>query len=208
VLIDSLVTISGSVEFSPGVETVMVNARNVTTLTDMDNGIYNYSVSIDLEEGANEIVVKASSGGPLYLTSTKIIQVTIDEFPSDITILSPLDGTSFNGANVHVKVWTESMDDIVTVNGVPTTQDGYIRYAWIRLTSLDENTIEAKSVDFKNRESFDAVDVDCSDLTYTNPGDSDNDGVSDLTDPEPNNPSVSSSIRINTPVNGKPIIAR
>jgi len=105
-------------------------------------------------------------------------------------------------------VWTDSTNDAVTVNGTATTRDGYVRYAWVTLTSAGTNTIQAVAVDSLNRSGTDTVDVVCMDITCTDPQDADGDGVSDPSDPAPENPSVRGPVVITYPPNGMPVRSR
>ena len=122
--------------------------------------------------------------------------------------MSPADLSVFDGANVRVSVWSDSVNDVVTVNGISTTRDGFVRYAWVALDAIGDNTLVAMSVDGLGRSATDSVKVVCTDLTSVDPNDGDNDGVPNPDDPAPNDPSVRSTIVITFPPNGLPITVK
>lgn len=198
------VLVSGVVSSTSGVDAVFICDAKAKVYALGDQS-YAFTNVLRVEEGRMRITVRAASLGWPPLESRTNVTVTVDALPSDITILSPTDYASFDGAGVRVSVWTESTNDAVTVNGVATTRDGYVRYAWVVLPSLGTNKIQAVSVDEKGRPNTNSVMVVCSNLTYVDPKDADNDGVSDAVDPDPNNPSIRSSVRIRLPLNGTPI---
>ena len=198
------VTVYGEITFAGTLADVRVDSQP-SDIYDRGNGTYAFTNTLSMAEGPHDVVVRAVSADTLPLESKKSVRVTIDTLPSDITILAPVDFASFGGANVRVTVWTESTNDVVTVDGGTTTRDGYMRYAWVTLSALGTNTIRAVAVDTQNRASTNTVTVLCTDLADTAPNDADNDGVPDPDDPEPNNPSVTSTVTITSPLNGTPV---
>ena len=205
-LTNSPVLFSGWIVTSNGLDSVWVRGVRAE-ICDTGNGIYAFTNSLILDEGSNTIVVRALSADFVPLESKKNVTVTVDAQPPNITMLSPVETNIINGANVHVTVWTDSTNDTVTVNGCATTRDGYIRYAWTTLTAVGTNTISVVAVDSLNRAATNSVSVYCSDCTVTDPNDRDCDGVPDPEDPEPDNPSVRSTVVITSPPNGMPMIA-
>jgi hypothetical protein len=201
------VTVSGEITFDGNLAAVLVDSQP-SEFHDRGNGTYAFTNTLSMEEGSADIVVRAISDGPMPLESKKSVAVTVEALPSDITILSPADFTAFAGANVRVTVWTESTNDAVTVDGVATVRDGFVRYAWVTLPTLGTNTITAVATDSLNRSNTNTVTVLCSDLSATDPNDSDSDGVPDPADPAPGNPSVTGTVTITWPLNGDPVKAR
>lgn len=201
------VTVCGFVTSTGGLHTVRIDGERVNVYA-QGNGVYAFTNVIGMDDGEHKISVRAIASLFPRLESRAVVTVSVDAQSSDITILRPVDLAAFNGANVHVTVRTESTNDVVTVNGGPTTRDGYIRYAWVTLKALGTNVICATSVDEHNRVSTDSVQVLCTDLTCTDPNDTDCDGVPDPLDPAPDNPSVRSRIRILSPLNGTPFRAK
>lgn len=202
-----LVTVTGVIIFDGELDMVLVRGIRADFHAQGD-GTYAFTNIVNLSEGTYDIAVRAVSGDAIPLESKKTVTVTIDALPSDITILSPLDLTSIEGTNVHVTVWTECSNDVVTVNGSSTTRDGYIRYAWATLTALGTNVIQATAVDALNRTRADSVAVNCTSLSGNKPADDDNDGVPNQEDPDPNDPRVRSTVVITFPPNGEPITVR
>ena len=206
-LASSSVTVSGWVISPDGVDFVWVCGRSASIYAGGD-GVYTFTNEIPLDEGPHEIAVRAVSGRNSALESRKTIAVSVDAQPPDVIILSPVETTVFNGANVRVSIWSDSSNDVVTVNGTNTTKDGFVRYAWVRLDSTGTNAIEATAVDGLGRSATDTVNVVCTDLAYIDPDDDDNDGVPDQDDPAPNDPAVRGTVVITFPPNGLPITVK
>ena len=203
----SPVTVSGWVVTSAGLDFVWVCGQSAT-IVDQGGGVYAFTNTVPFDDGSQDITVRAVSGGSPTLESKKSITVSVDAQPSDVTILSPADLTVFDGANVRVSVWSDSSNAVVTVNGISTTRDGFVRYAWVALDTIGTNTLEAMSVDGPGRFATDSVKVVCTDLTSIDPNDDDNDGVPNPDDPAPNDPTVRSAVVITFPPNGLPITVK
>jgi len=210
VLLASSVTIDGTITFSGTLDSVRVNSERVasTNIIDQGDGTYTYSHTLDLEEGVHNIYVRVVTVDEPPLVSVKTVTVTVDALHSDVTIITPQAGSSFDQANVHVTAWSEATDDVVTINGQSTVQDGYIRYAWVTLPSVGTNTIQTSCTDNRSRVSSDSLTVTCTDTTYVDPEDSDGDGIPNSEDSDPNDPSIKSTIVITSPVNGITINAK
>ena len=206
-LTNSLVTVSGMITYTGELYEVRVDGVSVTAYAH-ENGAYVFTNQMFLDDGAHEIVVRVAAVGSPPLESRKNVGVRVDALPPEIVILNPADSVSLEGANVRVSVWSESVDDEVMVNGVGTTKDGHVRYAWLTMTSVGTNLIEATAVDHLNRTDTASVKVVCSDLTATDPNDSDNDGVPNTEDPDPYDPVVRSTVVIRSPLNGTSIRTR
>jgi hypothetical protein len=204
VLLASSVTVDGTITFSGTLDSVRVNSERVasTNIINQGDGTYTYSHTLELEEGVCDIYVRVVTVGEPPLVSVKTVTVTVDALSSDVTIITPQDGASFDQANVHVTVWSEATNDVVTINGQSTVQDGYIRYAWVTLPSVGTNTIQTSCTDIRSRVSYDSIVVICADTIYIDPEDSDGDGIPDPEDPDPNDPSIRSTVVITSPVNG------
>lgn len=203
----SIVSVSGTVRWDGALQGVIVNGERVDFNED-GNGAYTFSTNKTFTDGEHMVTVRALAAGSPPVESRKSVSITVDALPPKVVILSPLVSESFAGANIHVSVWTESTNDTVTVNGVATTQDGYIRYAWITMASAGSNSIQAIAVDTFGRNGTNEVYVICSDAVYSAPDDIDNDGVPDQFDPAPENPSVRGPVVITYPPNGMPIRSR
>jgi alpha-tubulin suppressor-like RCC1 family protein len=202
VLTNSPVTVSGVVRFDGVLDSVRVRGTLAATYN-QGGGTYAFTNGLSLDEGSHEIEVRAMGVGAPPPESRKTVAVTVDALPPDVIILSPTNGQSFAGANVRVTVWTDASNDVVTVNNTATTRDGNIRYAWVRLPSAGTGiAIQATAADSRNRVGTDTVTVACTDDTYTDPGDDDNDGVPNGEDPAPNDPAVRSTVVITDPPNG------
>lgn len=202
-LTNSTITVSGVVAIASGnLDSVRVCgvSAGVYGLT---NEVCAFTNDLTLKEGQREIQVTVMGLGSPVPQSRKVVAITVDELPPDVTILSPTNGQSFAGSSVRVTAWTDSSNDTVTVNGAATTRDGYIRYAWVRLPSVGTNiTILAAAVDVRGRTGTNAVTVSCTDDTYVEPDDSDNDGVANGSDPAPNDPAVKGAVIVTYPPNG------
>lgn len=196
-----VVTISGEISFAGTLAAVRVNGV-LSDVYDQGNGTYAFTNFLASEDGFRRFVVRAISADAIPLESKTNVTINVDGQSSDIMILSPFDLALVSGASVRVSVLTDSTNDWVTVNGVDTIRDGYVRYAWVTLSTLGTNTVVAVAADSMNRISTNTVAVVCSDLTVSDPNDADGDGVPDPVDPEPRNPSVRSSVTITSPLNG------
>ena len=202
-LTNAVITVSGTVGAASGnLDSVWVCgvSAGVYGLT---NAVCAFTNHLTLEEGQREIPVTVMGSGSSVPQSRKVVAVTADALPPDVTILSPTNGQSFAGSSVRVTAWTDSSNDTVTVNGAAATRDGYIRYAWVRLPSVGTNiAIQAVAVDVRGRIRTNAVTVVCTDDTYVEPDDSDNDGVANGSDPAPNDPAVKGAVVVTHPPNG------
>ncbi len=206
VLPSPIITVSGVVECQGVLDSVWIRGEKVL-VNNQGTGIYAFTNTLTLEEGLREITVSARRVGSSALESRKSVTVGVDALPPDVTILSPVDFQAFSGGAVRVTVWTDTSNDVVTVNGVATTRDGYIRYAWVRLPSVGTHTIQAVAVDRLNRVGLDVVTVSCTDDTFTDPNDDDNDGFPNGADSDPNDPAVRATVVITYPPNGIVIYA-
>jgi uncharacterized repeat protein (TIGR02543 family) len=208
VLTNAPITVSGEVRFNGVLDTVRVGGV-LASIYDNGDGMYAFTKNIFLADGTHEIVVRAMGvGDPPPPESSKAVTVSVDALPPDVTILSPTNSQTFAGSPVHVTVWTESSNDVVTVNGITVARDGNIGYAWVSLPSAGTHTIQAASSDALGRTGFDSVSVVCTAPAYSDPGDSDGDGVPDADDPAPNDPAVKSTVVIRSPPNGARFYAR
>jgi uncharacterized repeat protein (TIGR02543 family) len=203
VVTNSPVTVSGVIEYNGVLDSVRVGGE-LATMYSLGNGRYAFTNSISLQEGVETIMVRTMARGvPPWLESQKGVTVSVDALPPDVIIMSPDNDQSFAGANVRVVVRTDSTNDVVTVNNIATTIDGYMRYAWVRLPSVGTGlTIQAIATDIRGRVATDDVKVTCTDNTYTDPNDDDNDGVPNGEDPAPNDPTIKSTVVITDPPNG------
>lgn len=202
-LAESAVFVAGTVIASNGLDSVWVQGIKVEAFALGDN-TYGFTNTFLAADGTQSVWVRALSTNTPALDAQRSVTVTVDAQASDIAVLSPADSTVVTGACVHVEVWTEASNDVVTVNGLATERDGYMRYAWVTLVNLGSNTITAAAVDIQGRASSNSVTVVCTDLTYSDPADSDSDGVPDIDDPAPLNPSIKSTVVITYPPNGQP----
>jgi hypothetical protein len=195
--------VTGYVTCTGGLAEVRVCGKKAD-LYQQGNGVYAFTNVVRREDGEHLISVRAVATFFPRLESRAVMTVSVDATPPDVTILRPADFAAFEGVNVHVTVRTDSTNDMVTINGCQTTRDGYIRYAWVKLDRLGTNTVCATSINETGQLSSDSIEVLCSRLTSVDPNDTDCDGVPDPQDPDPNNASVISRIKIEAPLNGAP----
>ena len=154
--------------------------------------------------GSNEVVVLATGIIGTNLVERIVrVPVTVQAYPPDLEILSPLAGAVVDERNVHVTVMSDSTNQ-VTIGGVAATRDGFIHTAWVPLDP-GTNVIVATSLNDFGQTGSAAVGAVC-DVPPGTPwaavADQDMDGVLDDNDPAPNDPAIRSGIYIAEPVNG------
>jgi hypothetical protein len=188
---------------------------------------FSTSTTLTLPDGPQTVLVRAVTKEGFVGVATRDIDVEAQ--PPGITILEPADNAVLSEEWVRVVARVDALTDTVTVDGVATSVDGYLRYAWVHLAD-GSNTLIA-TVTRGTRTNTDSVLISFqappgydpnadddgdgvpngSDLFPHDPGnsgDGDQDGVGDGSDPDPGDPSVSSVLIITQPTPGLVIHAQ
>lgn len=220
---NSYVTVTAQVTADRTIDEVRINSLLTTGSGNQ------FSRTLTFGEGVQEINVVARTVEGR--TSQATFSITVDALPSDVTIESPADSETFTYQNVHVKAHTEALGDTVSINGQPTSQDGFYHYAWVTLQS-GNNTITAVVTDALNRQNTDSINVSFQPPVNYDPSadddgdgvlngvdlypddptesqDSDGDGIGDNADADNNDPANQNpSVMITSPANGTTIQAK
>jgi hypothetical protein len=222
----SFIIVTGTVSNEMALREIRVNSQPVGQQSTPTNGVVSFSHSLTFEDGLQEITVGASATNG----SASLIRfcITVNATPPSVLIIQPTDYQVFTNQNVRVVVESDSNAAMITVNEQATIRQGYLYSAWITLEA-GTNAISARSVEggqaLTNTVyvvciiSEDYPDEDADGDTVLNHDDyfpddptewydTDADGVGDNADPDPNDPSITSTITIDQPENGITIRAR
>ncbi len=210
-VVDSeFITLTGSVKYSGILNEVFVNqlqldAEDIVAVSSNISAFNSPVTFFSNGKSFIDVTVRGtliSTGEEKY--STVRIPVEVGAFASKLIITTPVDHQIATSRSLRVQVLSDGQS-IVSVNGETASRDGFMHYAWIVLDP-GVNEIVAISVDPLGREITNTVSITCNvpEGTGVDPvADRDQDGVLDAEDPEPDNPSVNSSLRIDFPVNGE-----
>lgn len=109
----------------------------------------NFIIWIDLEEGDNEIAIKAKdeAGNESYSSSETVVW---DKEPLEMEVDNPQDGTEYFGQQsqtIEVSGLVNKAEARVTINGLYTSVDSEGKFSHSLRLNEGENKIEVKAID-------------------------------------------------------------
>lgn len=166
-----------------------------------------------------------SAGQETNMQESSIVMSNVVNEVPEFEIMTRIDGWTFPYQNIRVEIRAETISARVIINDNPASRDGFMYYAWVHLEEgknpitillTDERggrNTKTITVSFKAPKRYKPKDdsdgdgvINSLDKFLSDPSeseDSDSDGVGDNRDPDDNNASISRSIIIESPANGK-----
>lgn len=200
------VFVEGTISFGGSMNTLYINAQTVS-LVDMGSH-WEFSTTVALlEDGVQNINATASGEKEgTVLQGASSHEISVSAHGPDLMILSASNGDTVSNLYTHFTVQVEGAAT-VHINGVDTTQDDYMRYAWVELLP-GQNTVTVEATDEQGDVTTKTLTINSdvpSDHTEDPPVDADQDGVLDAFDFAPNDASVRSAISITSLQKGETI---